>query len=169
MDELNRELKSQAIHLGLCREWQEMWNVDWSMEKMIGMMYRGLDFCLEHHWPSNDFIIKHFDLTLRRANNIFINDRCSVNNPQESLILGTADITVRYNGRNHGNIHVRDDAHVRLYAKNVSFVIVHLYERARIDAVQTDGAKVVLVKHSPDVRIGTDGDVKIREEYDYLK
>lgn len=169
MDELNRELRSQAVHLGLCNDWQGLWSKGWSKEKMAEMMYRGLDFCLKHHWPSNDFLIKHFDLTFRRGHGIYVNDKCSVNNLKESLILGASEITMRYNGRNHGNLHLRDVAKLRLYAKNVSFVIVHLYEKAIVEAVQSEGAKVVLVKHSKDVTINIEGNVKIREEYDYLE
>ena len=68
MDQLNRELRDQAIALGLCGDWQDLWNRNWSKEKMIERMFRGLDFCLKHHYPSNDFIIKHFDRVLLRKN-----------------------------------------------------------------------------------------------------
>lgn len=169
MDELNRELRSQAIHLGLCNDWQELWKRDWSQEKMVIMMYRGLDFCIQHHYPSNDFIVRHFDLAFRRKNNVFVNDKYSVNNPKESLILGSSEMTVRYNADNHGIIHVRDKSSVRLSAKNRSFAIIHLYENAYISAEQLDSSRIVLVKHSPDVTIIADRNIKIREEYDYIR
>ena len=169
MDELNKELRDQAICLDLCKDWQKLWQKDWNKEKMVQMMYKGLDFCLIHHWPSNDFIQKHFDLNFLRKSNIFVNDKYSVNNPAESLILGTSEIIIRYNTWNHGNIHVRDNSNVKLTARNSSFVIVHLYENAYIDAEQLDKAQVVLVKHSEKVTIVADSNIKVREEYDYLK
>ena len=168
MNELNKDLRNQAIHLGLCDDWQKLWRKDWSQEKMVEMMFRGLDFCLKYHYPSNDFIIKHFDQDFRRKNNVFVNDKYSTNNPKESLILGTSDITIRYNTWNHGNIHVRDNASVKLTAKNSSFVIAHLYENAFIEAEQLDKARIVLVKHSEKVTIVAEKNIKIREEYDFL-
>ena len=168
MNELNKELKSQARHLGLCDEWTKLWNKDWSKEKLVEKMYKGLDFCLIHHWPANDFIIKHFDLDFRRKNNVFVNDKYSIVNPKESLILGTSEMTVRYNAWGHGNIHVRDSSSVKLLARNSSFVIVHLYENAYICAEQYDKARIVLVKHSQKVTIIADKNIKIREEYNYL-
>ena len=169
MNELNKDLRNQAIHLGLCKDWQKLWNKDWSQEKMVERMYKGLDFCLQFHYPANDYIIKHFDLDFRRKHNVFVNDKYSVNNPKESLVLGNSDVTFRYNGHSYGNIHIRDNSETKVIARNVSFVIVHLYENAYVDAEQIDNSKIVLVKHSRNVTIVAEKNIKIREEYDYLK
>ncbi len=169
MDALNKDLRDQAIHLGLCKDWQKLWNKDWSKEKMVERMYKGLDFCLQFHYPSNDYIIKHFGLDFRRKHNVFVNDKYSVNNPKESLILGTSDMIVRYNSHCHGIIHIRDNSKVKIYARDISFAIVHLYENAYVDAEQIDNSKIVLVKHSHNVTIVANENIKIREEYDYLK
>jgi len=169
MNELNKDLRNQAIALGLCQEWQNSWSKDWSKEKMVERFYKGLDFCLKHHYPSNDYILKHFDLEFRRQSNVFVNDRYSVCNPKQSLVLGDSDITFRYNAWGNGSIHVRDNSSAKIYARNKSFVIVHLYENACVTAEQTDKATIVLIKHSHNVTINADAKIKVREEYDYLK
>lgn len=169
MNELNKELRNQAIALGLCQPWQESWKKDWSMEKMIEKMYKGLDFCLKHHWPSNDFIIRHFNVDFLRQSNVFVNDKYSVCNPKQSLVLGSSEITFRYNAWYNGSIHIRDNSSVKIYARNKSFVIIHLYEKAYIEAEQTDKAIIVIIKHSQDVTIIADKKIKVKEEYDYLK
>ena len=165
MNDLNKELKGQAVFLGLCDTWQKFWEKDWSKEKMVEMMYRGLDFCLQHHWPSNEFILKHFDREFLRKSNIFVNDKYSKVNPKQSLILGTSEITLKYNAWNYGNIHVRDNSSINLTARNGSFVIAHLYENATIKAEQFDKGKIIIVKHSTKVRIISSQTIKIREEY----
>ena len=88
MNDLNKELKNQAIALGLCKPWQDSWKKDWPTEKMVERMYKGLDFCLKHHWPANDFILKHFDQEFRRNGNVYVNDKYSVwfYNPAEGEI-----------------------------------------------------------------------------------
>lgn len=164
MDELNKELRDQAVHLGLCREWQDLWRNEWSRERMVEMMYRGLDFCIQHHYPSNDYIARHFDLDFRRKSNVFVDDKYSVCNPMESLILGSSEITARFNGVHHGTLHVRDKSYLRLSAKNRSFVIVHLYDNAYVSAEQLGSSRIVLVRHSDRVTIVTDSIIKIREE-----
>lgn len=169
MNELNKDLKSQAIALGLCNDWQRTWEKDWSKEKMVEKMYKGLDFCLKFHYPSNEYILKHFDLDFRRQSNVFVNDRYSVCNPKQSLVLGDSEMTFRYNAWGNGAIHIRDNSRSKIFAKNKSFVMVHLYEKAYVEAVQTDKATIVLIKHSPDVTIVADTNIKVKEEYDYLK
>lgn len=167
--ELSKTLRESARQNGLCNEWYNDWKDDTSADGLAEKMYKGLDFCLKHHWPSNDFIKEHFCLDFRREANVYVDDKHSVINPKQSLILGKSDITIRYNANGHGEIHVRDNSSVKLTAKTRSFVIVHLYENAYIFASQTESAKVVLVKHSKDVTVVTEGNVSVKEEYDYLK
>lgn len=167
--ELSRTLRESARSNGLCDPWYDEWQDDSSAETLAEKMYKGLDFCLKHHWPSNDFIKENFGLDFRREVNVYVDDKHSVINPKQSLILGKSDITIRFNSNGHGEIHVRDNSRVKLTAKTRSFVIVHLYENAYIYAEQTELAKVVLVKHSKDVTVVTEGNVTIKEEYDYLK
>ena len=169
MNELNRDLRDQAVQLGLCQDWQKLWNKDWSREKMVERMFKGLDFCLKYHYPSNDFILKHFDRDFLRQSNVFVNDKYSVCNPKHGLILGDSEVTVRYNAWGNGAIHVRDNSTAKIFARNKSFVIVHLYEKAYVSAEQIDKATIVLIKHSPDVTIVANSNIKIKEEYDYLK
>lgn len=169
MNELNKDLRNQAVALGLCNEWQNSWNKDWSKEKMVERMYKGLDFCLKYHYPSNDYILKHFDLEFRRQSNVYVNDKYSVCNQKRGLVLGNSEITFRYNAWGNGSIHVRDNSTAKIFARNKSFVIVHLYENAYVTAEQTDKATIVLIKHSPNVTIVADKNIKVKEEYDYLK
>lgn len=169
MKELNKDLRDQAVHLGLCQEWQNLWSKDWSREKMVEQMYKGLDFCLKHHYPSNDYILKHFDQDFRRQSNVFVNDKYSVINPKQSLTLGNSDITYRFNATAIGNVHIRDNATARVFAKNRSFVIVHIYDKATVMAQQFDKAKIIVIKHSKEVKVIAEANVTVKEEYDYLK
>lgn len=169
MNDLNKELRNQAVALGLCQPWQDSWKKDWSKEKMVERMYKGLDFCLKYHYPSNDYILKHFDQEFRRKSNVYVNDKYSVCNPKQSLVLGTSEVTFRYNAWWNGSINVRDNSRVKIHARNRSFVIVHLFENAYVEAEQIDKATIVLIKHSKNVTVVADSKIKVKEEYDYLK
>lgn len=167
--ELSKTLRESARQKGLCDEWYNDWEDDTNAETLVEKMYKGLDFVLKHHWPSNDFIKENFNLGFLRNNKVFVDDKYSVMDPEQSLILGKSEITIRYNAAHHGIIHVRDNSSVKLTAKNRCFVIVHLYDKAHIDASQFDSARIVLIKHSDDVTFIAGKNVTIKEEYDYLK
>ncbi len=167
--ELSKTLRESARQKGLCDEWYDDWSDDTNAETLVEKMYKGLDFVLKHHWPSNDFIKEHFDLAFRRKSKVFVDDKFSIVNPEQSLILGKSDITIRINAAHHGNIHVRDNSSVKLTAKNKCFVIVHLYDNAHVDASQFDSARIVLILHSTDATFIAGKNVTIKEEYNYLK
>lgn len=169
MNELNDNLRNQAIKHGICDDFLKQWDKDWTNEKMVEMMYKGMDFCLKHHYPANDFITNNFSRDFLRNSNVFVNDKYSSVNPKQSIILGTSEVTFRYNMWNHGTIYIRDNASLRLSAKNRAFVIVHIFDEAHINAEHSDKAKIVIIKHSDKVTVVADTDIKVTEEYDYLK
>lgn len=135
---------------------------------MVEKMYEGIDFCLQHHWPTNEFILQHFPLAFLRQNNVFVNDKYSANNPEESIALGNSEITYRFNAAHHGILYVRDNCHVKITAKNRAFVLVHTFDTAWVEAQQYDQAQVTIIKHSADNIIKVTNDIHIREEYGYL-
>lgn len=167
--ELSKTLRESARQNGLCDTWYNEWKDNTSKESLVAKMYKGLDFVLKNHWPSNAFIKENFSQDFLREAHVYVDDKHSALNPNQSLVLGESEITFRYNAAGHGDIHIRDNSSVKLTAKNRSFVIVHLYENAHIEAVQSDTATLTLIKHSHDVSIVTNGNVAVKEEYDYLK
>lgn len=168
MNELNQTLREQAINLGLCNDWQKLWSEEWSNSKLAEMYFKGIDFALKHHWPSNDFFKKNFTQDFLRESNIFVDDKRSVLNPEKSIVLGESHITFRYNSNNAGNVYVRDNSVVNVTAKGRSFVIVHVFDNGCIKAEQKEKGKVVIIKHSRNVIVDCNDDIKIKEEYDYL-
>jgi hypothetical protein len=168
-NELSMVLKKQAVELGLCEDWQREWKRDTSKQELIDKYFNGLDFPMRHHWPSNNYIKDNFGQELLRRNNILVDDKYSLLNPQEAVILGNAEAAVRVNGHNHSVIYIRDNSAVKLYVKNTAFVIVHLFETAHVEAQIFDSPNVLILKHSKDVNVTTVGKVKIKEDFDYLK
>ena len=166
--ELSKTLRESARSNGLCDQWYNEWKDSCSPKELADKMFKGLDFVLKLHWPSNDFIKEHFNLDFRREVNVVVDDRHSTLNPKQSLILGKSEVTARFNGASHGSIYVRDNSRLTLTAKNRSFVIIHLYDNATVSIKQFDKAQIVVIKHSHDVTVNADESIRVREEYDYL-
>jgi len=166
--QLNNTLREEGRFLGMCDEfYNEKW--DYSQEQLVQRMFKGIDFCLKHHWPSNGFIKKNFELGFLRGQGVFVDDEYSACNVQESLVLGDSRIRYRYSGKYYGNIRVRDKSFVSITARGDGLVIVHLFDNARATVGQSEKAKVAVIKHSPNVCVNASEGVRILEEYDYLK
>ena len=168
-DLLSYTLKEEAVLLGLCKEWKDDWKDNTSQQGLINKYFKGLDFPMKYHWPSNKFIKEHFEIGILRKNNILVDDKRSLLNPKEAVILGHTDATVRVNGSNNSSIYVRDNSRVEIIVRNSAFVIVHLFEKAHINVKAFDNPNVLVLKHSDDVSIASIGSIKIKEDFDYLK
>lgn len=131
---------------------------------MARNLYKALDYCLEHHWPSNEDLRKLFDKDFLRRHGIFVGDRYSALNTEKSLVLGDACITYRYNGFSVGHVYARDTSKIRVYARNRSMVVVHLFDKAQVHAEQFDGARLTILCYSPDTWVEAEGNVKVKRD-----
>lgn len=167
--ELNKELKEKAIACGLCQQWQNEWQCDWSMEKMISQFYRGLDFFLKKRFVSNSFIKKNVPIEFRRSNGILVDDKYSLVNPENAILLGKSESTIRINGSKASHVYVTDKGKLTVIAKNRAFVLVHLLDDASVDAQAFDSARLVVIQHSNGVSIKTNDLAIVKREFGFLK
>lgn len=167
--QLNTLLLNEALSLRICDKVLGQWNTDKSDDELVAMGYKNIDFLLEHHWPSNQTLKNIWTCTFMRSHGIFVDDKWSMNNAEQSIILGGSKVTMRYNGWNIGRVYVRDDAQVVITAKNKSTVFVHAFENACIGIEQYDNARVVVIRHSSNTVVAQSiGMAKIKDEFGYL-
>lgn len=145
-DKLNKTLRDEAIRLNLCKKWQEtIWNENLSQEELIDIYFRGLDFAIEHHYPSNEFIKENFDKDLLRRKGVLVDDTYSLLNQRFAILLGNSKSTMRYNGTNLAQVYVRDYSEVRIEAKGRSHIIVHTYDFGKVDAHILDDTATIKI------------------------
>ena len=165
--EINKELRDFAVSNGLCQEWQDMWEEDWNYEKMIEMFWNGIDFFLAKRFVDNDYINNNFDKDFLRDNGIIVDDKYSLLNPKNAIIIGDSTSVVRVNGYKASTIYALDNCHLKVTSKNRSFVIVHVLGKAKVDTSKYDLSRLVVILHSREATVT--GNAIVREEYDYLK
>lgn len=170
--QLNTLLLNEALSLRICDKVLGQWNTDKSDDELVAMGYKNIDFLLEHHWPSNQTLKNIWTCTFMRSHGIFVDDKWSMNNAEQSIILGGSKVTMRYNGWNIGRVYVRDSVQVSITAKNKSTVIVHAFENAWVKAKAYDDAKILVIRHSDMVRVTLfsqkEGMATVKDEFGYL-
>lgn len=169
MNKLNEELREKAIRLGLCRQWQRDWREDWSKKVMVDKFFEGIDFCIENNYPSNDFIKTNFELDFLRKEGVYVDDKYSNMNLANAAVFGLSDVTLRYSAMRSGRIWVKDNAKLRIVSHNFAFVMVHIFDDAKIVVERFDKSNVVLVVHSSTAHLEYNKGVVIKEELDYLR
>lgn len=147
-DKLNQTLRDEAIRLDLCEKWQKtIWNRNLSQEELIDIYFKGLDFAIEHHYPSNEFIKDNFDKDLLRKKGVLVDDKYSLLNQRFAILLGNSESTMRYNGTTLAQVYVRDTSKARIVAKGRAHVIVEVYDNAKVDTEIDDTATVMVIRN----------------------
>lgn len=165
---INNELRRMAVSCGLCNQWQEDWKNDWNLPKMVDKFFSGIDFYLKTRFVSRQFIMESFPLEFLRENGIIVNDKYSLMNPEHAILIGDSSSTIRVNGFKSATVYVTDNSHLKVYAKNRAFVIVHALDSAEIDGKAYGEADIVIIKHSTSIKITPDESIRIKEELEYL-
>lgn len=162
--ELNNSLRTKAVSCGLCNDWQKEWRQDWNLDRMVSQFYRGIDFFIDKRFVSNEFIKDNFNKDFLRRNGIIVDDTYSMVNPLYSILVGKSKSTIRMNGYKAGTTYILDNSEVNVKASGKSFIIVHAYGCAKINAEQDDKARVVVIKHSTQCHVVAKENIKVVEE-----
>lgn len=145
MDNLSETLKQQAIGLGLCKPWTEAWG-DCDQQELIDKYVKGIDFCIEHQYPSNDFIKANFERDLLNANLIFVDEYVDMDMAPSGIYIlnGECSGSIRFAPWTAATVYVRHTSNVRIIADDFAKVFVRLYDEAEA-VVESDESAVVKV------------------------
>lgn len=166
---LNKTLRQQAIDNGLCEGWQRMWRCKWDRDELIQKFKEGIDFCIKNKYPSNEFIKENFTRDILRKHSILVDDHYSLLNQRMCVLQGGSTSNIRYNGWNPGTVYIRGNSYASITARQMSFVIVHLFDNAVVDCRAEDKASIVVLRHGENTKANTCiGNVKVKDELGYL-
>lgn len=169
--QLSIQLRNEADGLGLCDEWHNAWQDNSTQQELINKYLRGIDFCLQHHWPSNGFIKANFNKGLLRRNHIFVNDKRSVLNPKMAVVLGDSVVRVRINGGHASTIYLCDSSETEVILHSEEKIIIHTFDHARVNVTVGGNYKpdCIVLDHDKSTLVMAPESVRYKEDFDYLK
>ncbi len=135
----NPELRSSAISLGLCRQWQNQWSDNLTNSQLISMFRRGQDFCIEHDFPSLDYIRQTFPKPELERGGVYLDtelDRTLGNGTY--IVLGSCRGVVRFPRWSAAVLYVRHDSRIRVEADEFSRIQIHLHDSAEAESIPAD-------------------------------
>lgn len=146
MENLSETLKQQAVSLGLCHKWTEAWADNSDQQELIDKFVKGIDFCLERDWPSNDFIKANFDRDLLNSNLIFVDEYVDMDMAPSGIYIlnGECSGRIRLAPWAAATVYLRHSSKITIVADDFAKVFVRLYDETDVD-VDSDGSAVVKV------------------------
>ena len=159
MNELNKKLRDKAVLNGLCPEWQGDWKENKSKEDLIEMYKRGIDFCIDHDYPSVKFIKSNFDDSVLNSHGVYIDQEVNLENPDGVIILRDCTGQVNFDRYSTADIYLIE-SDVRINASGFSRVSVNIHD-CKPHLKQSENAKVYAYLHGGDLT--HEGGVRVRK------
>lgn len=155
MNALNKILKTEAMKHGLCKQWTTEWSQDCTDEELVDKYIRGLDFCIQHNYPDNDFIRKNFDLQFLRSKNLFVDDDGFRSGHQSGtyVVQGDSLGELHFSGCDAATVWVRHESEVFIRVSGLAFVMVHCYDDCHVTIERHGDARVSVRRHSSSCEI----------------
>lgn len=165
MNSITKQLAKRAKEHGICKPWYYELKTLEDKEALIEMYIRGLDFCLEHNYPSNDFIRQHFKGIMEK-HGVFLDDAIELQNPSRCIALGETNGKVEADEYAVVEVWAKHQAALNIIAKGNAFVMVDVYDDAVVNVCAYDRAKVCVNKHGGKVTYNATDDavVKFRDK-----
>lgn len=119
---------------GMCQKFQgELLSGEKSIDQLCSMYHRGLDFCIEHNFPSRD-IVRQFRREDLARNGIYYDvDNYDIINQKHIVVNGKSDVDIYVRGIS--DIYLRDNTKARLHVEDNAFVYVTLYNASQVSVV----------------------------------
>jgi hypothetical protein len=161
METINKYILSKAKASGICDEWAEMISGTDSIDGLLAMYRRGVDFCLEKNFPCNEDLVRLGGDRLA-AHGIYIDTAVDLPKNDFIVCLGKTAGIIYADGYQTTQVFVKHTSNMTVIAKQRSFVVIDCFDDAQVD-VEAYGASKVLVNvyGSATVTQSGDGFIKI--------
>ena len=106
----------------------------------------GLRFCLANDYPNRNYILRNFSKDELHRHGIYMDEQIEQSNPspkQTIVALGGCTGHLDYNDWDCHRVAITHTGEVNIVARNHTFVIVYIYDRAKVKIHLEDHASVV--------------------------
>lgn len=142
---VSKELKNEAVSLGLCAEWTNEWGKP-TKDELVEKYVRGIGFCIKHNYPSCEYMKKHFDGVMQN-HGVFVDDTIELGNSRIVIANGKTSGRIIYDSYSVGTIYARHDSDLTIEVSGNAFVSIETYDNCNISVFQRDKAKVFIYDH----------------------
>lgn len=142
---MNRVLRGKAVNAGLCDEWQtKIWNNNLSVEELLYIYKKGIDFSIKNRWFSYDLIKEAIPTEELHKANIYLNEEVDLECSEGGyyVFIGSCNGTLVIDGMVAATVYVLDNSNVSVKACGGAKVFVSYYHESS-GACLSDGFSTI--------------------------
>lgn len=154
--ELVNQIKQDGIAKGLCREWQNKLKPGTSMETLVTLFIRGIDFCVKNDFPTLEFMRMHFKGKCEPYG-AFVDDVLEKRNAPDVILNGNCSAKLVYDGYSVCRAVVRHTSNACVTVFGHACVTIDVFDCAKLNLVVVGTQAKVLVYQYGNSRVNYNG------------
>lgn len=159
--EVVEQIKRDGIQYNLCRLYQAKLKQDLTVKDLADLYFRGMDFCVEHDFPTVQFMKEHFKGRSEQYG-VYVEDQAVKSRNQSHVVMiGDCNGELEYDGFSVSRVYIRHTSKAKIMVLGYANLSVDIYDNAQL-AIAVAGSKAkVLVNVYGNAKIHSTGKVKI--------
>lgn len=145
MMELTEVLKRDGVDKGLCRLWRGKLKAGMSIEAMIQLYIRGIDFCICEDYPTLSFIRENFKGKCEPYGVFIDDDVMDMKNTPDVVLNGNCRALLEYDGYSVSRIFARHNTKAAINVSDHALVTIDAFNQSDlVIAVSGTRASVIV-------------------------
>lgn len=143
---INKELASKARKLNICKPWYDMLKKAEDKDTMMRMFVKGIDFCLEHDFPSVEYFEKHGKEVIEK-HGVYVNKTIECVNSPFTVLLGYCKSVFINTEYGFSQLFIKHQSVVDVTLKDHSFTVIDVFDDSIVIGTASGNAKVLINKY----------------------
>ena len=158
--ELVEQLRKDGIAKGLCQPWQMKLRDGSSMQRLIRLYIRGIDFCIKNDYPTLEFIRQNFKGKCEPYG-VYVDDDVHLVNNERLVVQGDCKGELSYTDFSASSLYIRHNSDITVNVSGHAVLAIDMFDNSHINLVVAGTRAKVFVSIYGDARIDAKGKVKI--------
>ncbi len=151
--ELNKQLKQDGIAVGLCAQYQGLLDRSDTVEKMVRLFIRGIDFCIKNDYPTLDFMRKNFKGKSEPFGAYVDDEITGLRNAPDIVMNGGCKALLEYDEYSVSRIYIRHSSQAAVNVSDHAIVTIDAFDNSHLVVAVAGGNAQVIVNKYGDAQV----------------
>lgn len=151
--ELNDQLKKDGKAKGLCRDYQRKIGASRSIEDLVKLFIKGIDFCVINNYPTLDFMREHFKGKSEPFGGFVDDDVPELKNMPDVVLNGHCRAFLEYDGYQVARVVARHTSEAAITVSERAIVTVDAFDTVKLTVAVAGGDAKVFVNKYGDAQV----------------
>ncbi|WP_312357351.1 hypothetical protein [Empedobacter sp.] len=135
------EALKRAKQNEICEEWAVKMENAQTLDELLDMYIKGIDFSFSTEFLSNDFMRRNIKGKMEHKG-IFLDDSVDLHNNRDIVCLGDSRLNYLADEFSVTQMYLRDNSKARLVVRDSAFVMIDIFDNVQLEIEASDKANV---------------------------